>query len=97
MVKRENGEEITPKPIEPGRDKILPRFGYFPGEQRPRHTVHREPAQVEVKQWRRRIQIHLLSGGTIPYCGKPVRPWVEKRDSGGAPLRGGGLEVLHPP
>ena len=59
--------------------------------------MHWETARVKVEQWRRRIQIHLLPGGTIPCCAKPVRPRVEERDSGGAPLRGGSLEVLHPP
>jgi hypothetical protein len=53
--------------------------------------------RVEMKQWGWRIEIHLLPGGAIAEPCQAVRPRVEKRDSGSAPVHGGGIEVLHAP
>src|ERR1700754_4293662 len=76
VTKRKNCEQFAAGPIEPGHDKILPNFVQVPGKQRPGHAMHGETARSKMEQWRRRIQIHLLPGGTIPYCGKTVCPWV---------------------
>src|ERR1041384_7593888 len=38
VAKREDGKEITARPLEPGRQEVLSRFSYYPTEQRPWHT-----------------------------------------------------------
>src|ERR1700744_1132200 len=59
MTKGEDGEKITRRPFELGQNKILPCLSDCPGEQRPRHTMHRKSVLVEMKQWRRQIKNNL--------------------------------------
>src|SRR6266550_7986880 len=52
VAKREDRKKINCGPLEPCGDKILSRFGHYPGKQRPRHPVHWKPMLVEMKKWR---------------------------------------------
>jgi hypothetical protein len=52
---------------------------------------------VEMEKWRRHIEHNLLPQNTISWRGKPVRPRMEKRDSGAAPLCRRSFEVFHAP
>jgi hypothetical protein len=52
---------------------------------------------IEMEKWRRHIEHNLLLQNTISWRGKPVRPRMEKRDSGAAPLGRRGFEVLYAP
>jgi hypothetical protein len=49
---------------------------------------------VEMQKWRRHIKLYRSALNTIPWLSKPVRPWVEKRDSGGASSCRGSFEVF---
>src|SRR5438874_13384215 len=51
VAKREDGKKITGGPLELRRREILSRFRHYPGEQRPRHTMHRKPMLVEMEKW----------------------------------------------
>jgi hypothetical protein len=97
VAKRKDGKKITSGPLEAGLYKIPSRFGHYPGEKRPRHAVHRKPMLVEMEKWRGHIEHNLLPQNTISWRGKPVRPRMEKRDSGAAPLGRRGFEVFHAP
>jgi hypothetical protein len=52
---------------------------------------------VEMQEWRRRIEHHLLPRNAIARTGETVRPGVTERDPGSAALGRGGFEVLHTP
>ena len=95
VAKREDGEKITRRPFKLSRNKILPGTGDFPREQRPRYTMHRKPMLVEMKKWRRQIKNNPSPQNAIPGLGQPIRPWIEKRDSGGASSSRGCFEVFH--
>jgi hypothetical protein len=97
VAKRKDGKKITSGPLEAGLYKIPSRFGHYPGEKRPRHAVHRKPMLVEMEKWRGHIEHNLLPQNTISWRGKPVRPRMEKRDSGAAPLCRRSFEVFHAP
>jgi hypothetical protein len=50
---------------------------------------------VEMQKWRRHIKLNRSALNTIPWRSKPVRPWMEKRDSGAASSCRSGFEVFH--
>ena len=57
--------------------------------------MHRQLMLVEMKKWRRHIEFNLLAESMIPWLSKPVRPRMEKGNSGGAPLCRSTFEVFH--
>jgi hypothetical protein len=52
---------------------------------------------VEMEKWRRHIEHNLSLETPLPGLGTPVRPRMEKRDSGAAPLRRRTFKVFHAP
>jgi hypothetical protein len=52
---------------------------------------------VEVEDWRRWIEFDFPPSGVITRAIQAIRPRVEERDTGGASLRGSGIEAMYAP
>jgi hypothetical protein len=59
------------------------------------HAVHGKPVLIEMKKWRGHIEYNRPALNTIPWLSQPIRPWMEKRDSGGTSFGRSGFEVFH--
>jgi hypothetical protein len=57
--------------------------------------MHRQSLIIEMQKPRRSIEIDIPTGSAIMESRQAIRPWMEQRDTGGAPLPGRDFEIVH--
>ena len=97
MRKWKDRQELLSLPVELGHDASPVGNSGLPRKPRPRDSVHRESALVEVEERRRRVEDDFRAGGAIRSPAQAVRPRVEHRNARGAPPCRGALEIVHTP
>src|SRR6516225_6081865 len=95
MAEREDRKQIAARPLQPRHKTIGAGFDHVPREQGPWHTMHRQSPIIEMKKRRRSIELDSPAGSSILESRQTIRPWMEQRDTSGAPLLSSDLQIVH--